>query len=542
MKKTIAYLFAALAIVTAASCTKVEQQIDGEEAGNGKIITCTFAANDNTTKTTTTDGKTPLWAAGDQIKVYDAGDVSKTAVITLVAHGTEPAANEGVLSSDCKSFTYTKPSGWTGALCAIYPASAFTEFSSNDPVINFAGQDGTFGKANICAGKEDAGGIISFKNVGAILKFKEKPATVTDVFIPIEGLKDNYPISFSVTTPSLGTAITAANSKSFSVGTGTGPIYIGVPAATVAVGSIFLYTDAAKTILGSNTTANSNTLEVNKVYYLGTIATGTIPTGFLKYAFSVSATKKVYFSKGNLQYQASTSSWRFADHQYDFFGEGGGNETEESGRDTQSAWIDLFGWGTTGENVYGEQPYCASDDGTYNTEDPASNTETLTIANKADWGYCMGGATSVWYTLSGGSDREWDYLLESRPNAADKIGYATVAGVTGIIILPDSFTDPMKNEGSGAFVSKSTTGFTVNVYAAGDNWNAMEAAGAVFLPGAGYRYGPNLDDICDNGYYWSSTAYDSGCAYCLYFNSNSFEQTRFAREHGFSVRLVSAAQ
>ncbi|MBQ5532192.1 MAG: Ig-like domain-containing protein, partial [Bacteroidales bacterium] len=32
---------------------------------------------------------------------------------------------------------------------------------------------------------------------------------------------------------------------------------------------------------------------------------------------------KVLFSPGNLQYQASTNTWRFAEHQYDYVGDGG---------------------------------------------------------------------------------------------------------------------------------------------------------------------------------------------------------------------------
>ena len=36
--------------------------------------------------------------------------------------------------------------------------------------------------------------------------------------------------------------------------------------------------------------------------------------------FSVSPSKVVFFSRGNLQYQASTNTWRFAPHQYDFIG------------------------------------------------------------------------------------------------------------------------------------------------------------------------------------------------------------------------------
>ena len=42
---------------------------------------------------------------------------------------------------------------------------------------------------------------------------------------------------------------------------------------------------------------------------------GSVPEGALKGVFSVSSTKKVYFSQGNLQYRASTNTWRFADKQ-----------------------------------------------------------------------------------------------------------------------------------------------------------------------------------------------------------------------------------
>lgn len=46
-------------------------------------------------------------------------------------------------------------------------------------------------------------------------------------------------------------------------------------------------------------------------------------------------------SPGNLQYQASTGIWRFAEHQYDYIGSGNENIST-----SYSGWIDLFGWGT----------------------------------------------------------------------------------------------------------------------------------------------------------------------------------------------------
>lgn len=83
--------------------------------------------------------------------------------------------------------------------------------------------------------------------------------------------------------------------------------------------------------------------------------------GALSGVFSVSDTKEVRFSQGNLQYQASTDTWRFAEHQYDIVGIGyrltdegqdcyvGGTVSNSDNKLIFSAyggWIDLFGWGT----------------------------------------------------------------------------------------------------------------------------------------------------------------------------------------------------
>ena len=43
-------------------------------------------------------------------------------------------------------------------------------------------------------------------------------------------------------------------------------------------------------------------------------------TGELPGVFSVAEGRQVQFSQGNLQYQPSTATWRFAEHQYDMIG------------------------------------------------------------------------------------------------------------------------------------------------------------------------------------------------------------------------------
>ena len=103
----------------------------------------------------------------------------------------------------------------------------------------------------------------------------------------------------------------------------------------------------------------------NGTYYGDEISflTQTWSNGILPGAFSVSADQQVYFSQGNLQYQASTNTWRFAEHQWDYVGGTGASYPyDECGNvyangvkcsnneisSNYSGGIDLFGWGTSG--------------------------------------------------------------------------------------------------------------------------------------------------------------------------------------------------
>jgi hypothetical protein len=150
-----------------------------------------------------------------------------------------------------------------------------------------------------------------------------------------------------------------------------------------------------------------------------------------------------------------------------------------------------------------------------------------------DWGAVIG---EGWKTLS---HEEWAYLFNTRSGATSKYGYATVNGVHGIIILPDAFVDPNKNKGSNAFVGGPTKDWNANEYTAA-NWALMEAAGAVFLPAAGYRNGDSVNNVGSIGGYWSSSAYEGSEAYEVGFSSSyvlsaEYHSDRFV---GRSVRLV----
>ena len=238
-----------------------------------------------------------------------------------------------------------------------------------------------------------------------------------------------------------------------------------------------------------------------------------LPDGALPGLFSVSATKQVYFSQGNLQYQASTNTWRFAEHQYDYVG-----SDNRSISSTYSGWIDLFGWGT------GSNPTLSSQ----NNEDygPFVDWGCNRISNGAN-------TANLWRTLT---IDEWEYLLYDRTDAPSKCGTGNINGVGGLIILPDSWTLPSGCSFTSGFATSNYNTYpdwTHNSYTLAQ-WAQMEAAGAVFLPAAGNRYGSNVRNVGVSGSYWSSTP-----NYEMSFNSLNLDATsNHYHYHGFSVRPV----
>ena len=225
--------------------------------------------------------------------------------------------------------------------------------------------------------------------------------------------------------------------------------------------------------------------------------------------FSVSNTKKVAFSSGNLQYQASTDTWRFAENQWDYIG--GANSNISS---SYSGWIDLFGWGT------GNNP----------TKSSTSDSDYSTFV---DWGKnkINNEAPNIWRTLT---YDEWNYLFQGRQNSHSLSGTATVNNVYGLIILPDDWNEPNLSFTSGR------KGWENNVYSTAE-WKELEYEGAVFLPAAGYRSGTDFYNVQYSGYYWSATKYKSNYAYyAYYFRFSSDESGRYYdfSDYGRSVRLV----
>lgn len=255
--------------------------------------------------------------------------------------------------------------------------------------------------------------------------------------------------------------------------------------------------------------------------------------GSIPALFSISEDKQIYFSQGNLQYQASTSTWRFAEQQYDIIGSNNSNISE-----SYDGWIDLFGWGTSGYN--GKSPFMTSTDNL----DYGDGTNDI-AGTSYDWGVYNaisngGNQAELWRTLTKG---EWTYLINTRADASSKCSFASVNNVAGLVLLPDDWTLP-----SGVtFTSGAFNDYTQNTYSSED-WAKMEANGAVFFPAAGYRDGgTGVFVVGQYGTYWASSGYwtESSLASAgrLNFRGNSVDaKNNFYCSCGLSVRLVQDAE
>ena len=266
-----------------------------------------------------------------------------------------------------------------------------------------------------------------------------------------------------------------------------------------------------------------------------------LPAGALKGEFSVSATKKVYFSQGNLvatiDATGAPKAWKFAANQYDCLGEGGANKTIGA----TAGDVDLFGWSTD----------AASNNWGIHTK--KSQTDGFTTGNFKDWGANIDDK-GTWRTLS---TEEWQYLfawnstLNHGEGGVDKklprsrlfkYGVTVCGKATCVVLLPDNWEWDESTVGTGW----QTGGYPETATESNPvTWQTMQAAGAVCLPAPGSRYGSNVWNFGDFGCYWSNTAYDvyGDYAYVVGFGSDNVAPGNHDwRYVGCSVRLITESK
>ena len=261
----------------------------------------------------------------------------------------------------------------------------------------------------------------------------------------------------------------------------------------------------------------------------------------IKAAFKVSDTKSVYFSQGNLQFNAmqgthktsdgeeAQGTWRFAENQYDIIGKSYSGDIDS----TYNGWIDLFYWGTSGWKSGAEcyQPWSFS---SYSSDYYSGGSQSNDLIGKyanADWGVYNaisngGNEPEQWRTLT---SKEWEYLCSK-----NQCTWGYIYGVGAcLMLIPETFTAP---EGITVEVVDIQEGVK-NRYTK-EQFALLEKHGVVVLP------------VGSSGYYWSSSSNGVGyygsyaqvfqCSTTSKYSTTSIYVGIWAirRNDGCGVRLV----
>lgn len=544
MKKIISLLSMAALVVMGemiTSCNKMEEAGSGHRVNPDGSITFTMTLHMGADTKTDINGSTGAhtFKVGDQIAVA----YQNTSAVQVKAVSNPLTSDD--IKNDSKSARFTvtlteEPFEYKGNyVYYTYPASMTTANGGID-YSKLNSQDGTLGSLasnlDCCLAYASWNGsddlpTLTLVNQITIGKFtiKNPSGTAINDDLTSVTITDNTNTRTYVITP-------AGGASTFS----SDPIWVAMQPMSAGTSVTITATDGTNSY--EKTTSVPASLGNGKITPINVTMTlvPSIPTGAINGLFSVSSTKQVYFSQGNLQAIGTTSSsptsgwtWQFAEHQWDYIGgrSNGGSEPQTgnnyingNGSVSTAGTVDLFGWSTN-----------ATYYGIHNSENNGTYSDSF-----KDWGenaITNGGnrINSGWRTLE---RTEWAYLWNSRDNAANLRTLATVNNVTGLILMPDGWT------ASGVALTVTTANYTTNNINSAD-WNTLEQQGCVFLPAGGYRHGTGIIKAGSYGAYWSSTSTSTSTssdkATSMDFSSSKVEAYYTNRSTGCSVRLVCNA-
>ena len=561
--KTIKYLtMAALVLLTAACSSDDNELAQQPTTSNGMVtITAKLAPKTGTTRALELgqdgDGKDIVkvtWAKDEQMAILYGGSYNSTATITEVDETTGEA-----------TISFNVDGKFEGSTCKIiYPASAVNQENRGlkDNTMLLSIQDGTL-DANLDI--RLGAGIIHTSTPS--LDVTTQPAAQFAIF-ELNLQSDGSNISAKqlyITSDGVKYTIVPTSA--------TNQFYVALPPIS---GKEVTF----KAYAGNNVykfTKSGVTFAANKFYQstlsltnLGADDSSPNSSNHLNGLFSVSATKEVYFSPANLEFQTQSkgtwttqrNDWVFMrgasredyGHQYDVVEQNGlvAVDYKEQSR------VGLFGWGTSyfdhGANVI--RPwYTSTENSDYYAYGDASKN-LFDGTGEADWGYNKiyggGNKENIWRTLTSG---EWIYLINKngdynkrlvRVNGEYKVpcGLGKIGEVNGLILLPDNWDGTVDADFEHY---KSGATFNDNSYTTAE-WQTMEAAGVVFLPAAGTRkYSPStsantvVEHVNKTGYYWTSSVsseMDYRFVQYVSFEEGNIYFGRTDRDNGSSVRLV----
>jgi len=501
MKRISIYIIA-LVTLGAATLTSCKKEFNGDAP--------TFTASLEYNEKTQFNGSNLYWSENDQVAIYGSEGRS---VYNVILTGSTPSTN-AKLQMAPEQTTPGEPS-----YTAIYPAAIAP--ATNTEIITLpATQASVSGELTgyPMYAPETSSTFLHFKNLCSVLKItmQKDGAQVSKIqIITDQYINGDFEIDGSTNTLAYHNDNEQDNHKKVTTLTfSNGPVsisnshdfYIYLPANTYDYFQIKVYDQNGD--MFTRTTTSGLTFNRSEYNYL------TIPTSAINFKpgdligeFSVSGTKKVSFSKGNLLQSGST--YKFADKQY--------NKTEDD-------YTYLFNWH---DNEY-------------------SATMNERGANPISNG---GNTANMWRTLK---QSEWEYLLGYNHRPGDwRWALAKVNNIGGMLIFPDGFDWPLDDSKKPPVLSRSANVNWNGVNYTGDDWETLEACGCVFLPTTGYKQHSNSSVTeTTTGYYWSSSPfYNSSSndkAKYTYFTSTAAtfptNQNGWYLDHELAIRLVKDVQ
>ena len=261
--------------------------------------------------------------------------------------------------------------------------------------------------------------------------------------------------------------------------------------------------------------------------------------------FSVSYTKKVYFSCGNLQYNLSSGDWRFATlgtmaytmlpanfHFYPSYAnaymmEPAGNVGTNYGSYTANdGWISLFGWGATGEGGILPNLTSTIDADYYHVDSYSGSVAPRMAGTNYDWGVrndifnplaedpSIPDPAGTWRMLT---EDEWQFLFWQRswPYNYVIVNFGNGITMPGLVLYPDGVS--VKPE----CVTADITAFGKNMVeiTSKEFEDLIYFVGCAFLPMYTERNGASVsipDGTLRMCHYWSSSDSTSTHALALY--------------------------
>lgn len=480
--KRMTYFVMALALVLGLSQCKKEQPSNQNDSEGVHI---TLNVGDDNSKVVVTPGFTNSETGETYAKVeFEEGDViyvgNNSAYCGYLEYHSSSHRFEGNVEPTSEAdYLHFYFMGNQGTTAEPTSALSITDQTSKYPVISYAHSTQKY-RSGVTAYSA------KLQNYCSIVKFT---TTNIDADITITGMNNIVAVNFAANNAADGTGI---NNNPYTVGKdGDGEITLHIVSNTERWAILLPQSQVTTAMAFASGYATKSAFTVPEVtanmYHNTGVAVNLVAGNF----FRVSASKVVQFSSGNLQYK-SGSGYRFAPNQYDY-----------KGAWNTSDYVDLFGWGKWGA---GQDPLTLN-----------NHSWTNDFQGTLD-GY------SDWYTLTSG---EWDYLFNH-----NTYGQATVNNIHGVIILP---------LGSSLSISTGHSGWNDNTINASTWKDTYQAAGAVFLPAAGYREEGTTDCYAgeNEGNYWSKSG-ETGSSHDLEFRATGGAYVRkdIMSSYGFSVRLV----